>query len=309
MEARLDKRRILIFILFAFGIAWAVALVVALTGGFENSPPLAPGSSITVAVVLVASIYMWAPALANILTRVITGEGFVNTWLRPKFRKGWPYWLLAWFLPAILTVLGGAVFFLLFPDTFDRNMDAITLSMPAGLNMNKWAFFGLMTLQAAIISPLVNSIATFGEEFGWRGYLLQKLLPLGKRRALLLLGVIWGAWHWPLTAQGHNYGLEYAGFPWLGMLMMVWFTTGLGIIFSWMTLRGRSVWPAVIGHAAVNGIGGLALILARGQPNLLLGPSPVGIIGGIFFTLFAAWILLSPKALPEQLSDRADEEI
>ncbi|HEY9088742.1 MAG TPA: CPBP family glutamic-type intramembrane protease [Anaerolineaceae bacterium] len=309
MEARLDKRRVLIFILFAFGIAWAVALVVALTGGFENSPPLAPGSSITVAIVLVASIYMWAPALANILTRVITGEGFVNTWLRPKFRKGWPYWLLAWFLPVILTVLGGALFFLLFPDTFDRNMDAITLSMPAGLNMNKWAFFGLMTLQAVIISPLVNSIATFGEEFGWRGYLLQKLLPLGKRRALLLLGVIWGAWHWPLTAQGHNYGLEYAGFPWLGMLMMVWFTTGLGIIFSWMTLRGRSVWPAVIGHAAVNGIGGLALLLARGQPNMLLGPSPVGIIGGIFFTLFAAWILLSPKALPEQLSDRADEEI
>ena len=305
----MDWKRIWIFLAFAFGIAWAVALVVALTGGFENSPPLAPGSSITVAIVLVASIYMWAPALANILTRVITGEGFVNTWLRPKFRKGWPYWLLAWFLPAILTVLGGAVFFLLFPDTFDRNMDAITLSMPAGLNMNKWAFFGLMTLQAAIISPLVNSIATFGEEFGWRGYLLQKLLPLGKRRALLLLGVIWGAWHWPLTAQGHNYGLEYAGFPWLGMLMMVWFTTGLGIIFSWMTLRGRSVWPAVIGHAAVNGIGGLALILARGQPNLLLGPSPVGIIGGIFFTLFAAWILLSPKALPEQLSDRADEEI
>jgi hypothetical protein len=37
MEARLDKRRILIFILFAFGIAWAVALVVALTGGFELS--------------------------------------------------------------------------------------------------------------------------------------------------------------------------------------------------------------------------------------------------------------------------------
>lgn len=309
MQQFVDKRRILIFLLFAFGIAWAVALVVALTGGLVNSPALAPGSPITLATVLLASLYMWAPALANILTRVITGEGFTNTWLRPKFRKGWPFWLIAWFMPAIFTLVGGALFFLLFPDTFDRDMNTIILSMPAGVNMGLWAFFALMTAQAAVIAPLVNSIATFGEEFGWRGYLLQKLLPLGKRRALLLLGVIWGVWHWPLTAQGHNYGLEYAGFPWLGMLVMVWFTIGLGIILAWLSLRGRSVWPAVIAHAAINGIGGLALILTRGAPNPLLGPSPAGIIGSVAFTVFAAWIFFSPKALPETLSERAEEPL
>lgn len=295
----MEKRRVLIFLLFAFGIAAAVALVIALTGGLLNSPPLAPNSPITLAFVLLATIYMWSPALANLLTRLITGEGFVNMWLRPKFRRGWPFWLAAWFLPGIFTMVGAALYFVLFPQHFDSELNGLILSMPAGTNMGLWTFFALMALQAMIIAPLINSLATFGEEFGWRGYLLQKLLPLGKRRALLALGVIWGMWHWPITAQGHNYGLDYPGFPWLGMLVMVWFTLMLGIFLSWATLRARSVWPAVIGHAAINGIAGMGLLLARGDPSPLLGPSPAGIIGSAGFTLFALWVLFSPNALPD----------
>lgn len=295
----MEKRRILLFLLFAFGITWAVGLVIALTGGFVDSPALAPNSPLTLAFLLSATIYMWAPALANLLTRLITGEGFGNMWLRPKFRRGWPFWLAAWFLPGIFTLVGAAVYFVLFPQHFDSELNGLILSMPAGANMGLWAFFALMALQAMVFSPLINSVATFGEELGWRGYLLQKLMPLGKRRALLLMGVIWGMWHWPLTAQGHNYGLDYPGFPWLGMLTMVWFTLMLGIFLSWATLRARSVWPAVIGHAAINGVAGIGLLLARGGPSPLLGPSPAGIIGSAGFTLFALWVLLSPRALPE----------
>jgi membrane protease YdiL (CAAX protease family) len=31
----------------------------------------------------------------------------------------------------------------------------------------------------------------FGEEFGWRGYLLPKLMPLGRWKAYVLVGIIW----------------------------------------------------------------------------------------------------------------------
>lgn len=44
-------------------------------------------------------------------------------------------------------------------------------------------------------------LSVFGEEYGWRGYLLPKLLPLGELRASLLVGVIWGAWHFPNALQ------------------------------------------------------------------------------------------------------------
>jgi len=47
---------------------------------------------------------MWAPSLAHILTRLVTGEGWKNLGLRLNLRKGWPFWLAAWFLPGLLTL-------------------------------------------------------------------------------------------------------------------------------------------------------------------------------------------------------------
>jgi uncharacterized protein len=41
-----------------------------------------------------------------------------------------------------------------------------------------------------VLAPIINSIATFGEEFGWRANLLEKFMPLGGRKALLIMGVI-----------------------------------------------------------------------------------------------------------------------
>jgi len=127
--------------------------------------------------------------------------------------------------------------------------------------------------------------------------LQPKLMPLGARKAVLLTGVIWGVWHWPVIAMGHNYGLDYPGAPWLGMLAMVWYCILLAIFLGWATLHSGSVWPAVIGHAAINGIAGLGIFLVKGNPNPLLGPTPVGIIGSLAMVVIAALIFLLPGGL------------
>jgi len=123
---------------------------------------------------------------------------------------------------------------------------------------------------------------------------------------VVISGVIWGLWHWPMIAMGHNYGLNYAGAPWLGILVMTWFTLWLGVILSWLVLRGGSVWPAVIGHAIINAVAGLGMIWVSGQPNLLLGPTAAGLVGGIGFTLAGLILFLWPGALPgaESLSEK-----
>jgi membrane protease YdiL (CAAX protease family) len=279
MNEKLDTKRILIYLAIAFGIAWATGLVVYLTGGLTGSPNLIPGTPVTLALALVAGPYMWAPALAHIFTRMVTREGWHDTYLRPHFNRGWPYWVAAWFLPAILTILGGALFFLLFPRYFDPSP-----SIPA--------IAALQVVQAVLIAPLLNGFSTFGEEFGWRAYLQPRLMPLGERTTYLLMGVIWGVWHWPVIAMGRNYGLDYPGAPWLGMLAMVWFTFVSSAFLGWATLRGGSVWPAVIGHAAINGIVGLGILFTQGEPNLLLGPTSTGLIGSAGFTLAALLIFL-----------------
>jgi uncharacterized protein len=51
----------------------------------------------------------------------------------------------------------------------------------------------------------IGTMLAFGEEFGWRGYLLPKLLPLGEVKAALIVGLIWGPWHLPVLIVGLNY--------------------------------------------------------------------------------------------------------
>jgi len=298
---KLNKKRLLLFLAFAFGIAWLISLFIALKGGLAESPLLIPQLNLTLAAVLLAGGVMMAPALANLLTRLLTREGKADLWLSPaRHEKPWRYWLLAWVLPAVGTILGAALYFALFPSAFDRGLGTLRAMLSAAApdqNVSPWTYLLVNTLQALLLAPILNALFCFGEEFGWRAYLLPKLLPLGTRKAVLVSGVIWGLWHAPVIAMGHNYGLDYVGFPWLGMLAMVLFCVALGTLLGWLTLKEGSVWPAVIGHGAINGIAALGLLAQKGTPNTLLGPAPTGIIGGLAFILFALALLLKPGAL------------
>lgn len=311
MEA-IEKKRVLVFLGFAFGIAWLISLAIFLTGGLANSPIIVPELNLSLASVLMAVGLMWAPGLANLLTRAITREGKADLRLRPATNENsGRYWLLAWVLPGILTILGAVLFFGLFPRFYDPNLgvirDLVSQSQSAGqsVSLTPWLVVAVQALQALALAPILNALFTLGEEFGWRGYLLPKLMPLGPRRAVLLSGLIWGVWHWPVIAMGHNYGLDYPGHPWLGMVMMVVFCVGSGAILGWLTIKEGSIWPAVIGHAAINGIAAIGLLAVRGTPSTLLGPTSVGLVGGTFFWLLAALLFILPSAFkPGQAKPR-----
>ncbi len=295
MQTKIDTRRVVIFLVLAFGIAWVTGLIIYLNGGLVNSPQLAPG--ISLALILLAVPYMWAPATAHILTRLLTREPWKDVGLRLHFRQGWPYWLLGWVVPGLVTIVGAAVFFLLFPRNFDSGLEVIRASLaktPALAGLAPWTFVAVQTIGAIVISPILNGIATFGEEFGWRAYLLPKLMPLGWRKAMLLMALIWGVWHWPVIFMGYEYGFKYPGYPWVGPLLFVLMTFSFGTFLAWITLRGGSVWPAVIGHAAINGIAGISLLMLIGTPNTLLGPAPVGLIGAIGYEVLALLLFFSP---------------
>jgi uncharacterized protein len=301
MTRAVDVRRITLFLVLAFGIAWATGLVIYLTGGLQSSPRL--GGRITLAFVLLATAYMGAPALAHLVTRLITREGWHDLYLRPRLRRGWPYWVICWFGPGLLMFVGMAIFFAIFPEYLDSSLETVQKLLQqaapaqALAQINPWSVVISQTVVAILISPILNAIPVLGEEFGWRAYLLPKLMPLGGKKAVVLTGIIWGAWHWPVILMGYNYGFKYPGAPWLGCVAMVWFTLVLGTLIGWATLRARSVWPGVIGHGAINGIAGIAVLITRGEPNTLLGPAVVGVIGSLGFTIVALWLLVRPHSL------------
>jgi len=291
MKTKIESKRIWLYLLFAFGIAWAIDLVIYMTGGLTD---LKTGSLPWILLV----VSMAAPALANLLMRRITGEGSKNLYLRPRFKQTKRYWLLAWLGTPLLVLLGMVMYYILLPKYFDPTLSAESkllaqLAQRTGkvLPITPVMLFIIQITQAILIAPFINGLAAFGEEFGWRAYLLPKLMPLGGRKAMLVMGLIWGLWHWPAIFMGFEFGLSYPGFPWLGPIAMLWFTFVVGTFLGWLTLKVGSVWPAALAHGSINSIGVIALYLAKGQPNPLLGPAGVGLLASLPFTLLALWLL------------------
>ena len=202
---RTDKyelNRILIFLAITFGMTWGYCLLVLY--------PMANGASLngipSIELQLLTAAVMFFPALGVLLTRLITGEGFRDFWLKPNFKKNIKVYLLAWFGPGVLTFLGCGLFFLLFPDSFDPELGYMMQLMESSgvsssdIPMPLDLLMLVQGIQALLLAPVLNFVTCFGEEWGWRGYLVPKMAKqLPTVPMLLVTGLIWGLWHAPLT--------------------------------------------------------------------------------------------------------------
>lgn len=312
MKQQVDWKRVGIFLAVAYGWAYAASVVIYQFGGLANATPWL-GGAFNSYIVLTALFYMPAPALAHVVTRWVTREGWQDVYLRPKLAQGWRFWLLAWLGTAVLGLIGAVLFYALYPAYFDPSMSQIEQTLAELTAQTGEAIpFGVGTLAliqgiaALTVGIIINAPFMLGEEFGWRAYLQQKLMPLGPRVAMPLMGVVWGLWHAPLIAMGHNYGVGYPGAPWAGIAMMCLMTFGIGTVFGWLVLRGGSVWPAVIGHAVVNGFSGIVVFVLQGQPSPLIGPAVSGAIGSLGFVIAAVILLSQPRWWDVPVADTAE---
>ncbi|MFB6127309.1 MAG: CPBP family intramembrane glutamic endopeptidase [Halolamina sp.] len=293
----LETRRIGAFLLVTFGVSWMTGAVLWATGGLVDSPEVV--GPLTLAALLLPTAYMFGPAVGNVAARLLTGEGKRRLMLRPDVDGAVRTYAAMWLLPAALTVVGGATYFLAFPSQFSPGLSQFrtTLASAGAAGLDARTVAAIQILAAVTVAPLLNVVVTFGEEFGWRAYLLPKLRPLGERRAAVAVGVVWGVWHWPIIAMGHNYGLDYPGAPWTGMVAFVAFTVSVGVLLAWATLREGSVWSAALGHGAVNAGGGLPLLFLGGSSRPLLGPAPTGLLAVVPFVAAAGWLLARSPTL------------
>ena len=136
-------------------------------------------------------------------------------------------------------------------------------------------------LSAVTAAPFINMVPAFGEELGWRGMLFPLLCKrMSQRAAVLVSGVIWGLWHAPIIAMGHNYGMGYPGFPIAGILMMVLACIAMGSIMGYLRLRTGSVWPCALAHGAVNATASIGVLFCTAGFTLL-GPNMLGLLAGL----------------------------
>ena len=201
----------------------------------------------------VQQLFCWSPAIACIVTRAVTKEGFHDMKLHLRLRGNLRYYLLAFVLPLIFVPIMEILPLVLSGHTEWLSgftpMDTITSVMQLG--------------SAAI----VGSIGLLGEELGWRGYMNEKMEPLlGTPLTCLAGGAVWGLWHFPNDIQ--NWLNGYVSFPSAlqnaleRMLILIM----LGIVLMWITKKADSVWPAVILHFTYNSAIGVinSLMAAEG---------------------------------------------
>ena len=286
-----------LFILFAFAISWTIWLGLA-----------ALGVSFTVR----TAIGMFGPALSAVLVRLIRREGFGDAGLRlrARGRKGaWRMYVAAYLVPPIIIALSIGFVMLVglqhwaFAENMQKMGEGITKALsstgrglPKGFTTQELVVISIVSQVALAFTfaILVNMIFTFGEEFGWRGYLLPRLAPLGGIPAAIITGIVWGLWHAPLIIL---YGYNYPGHPWLGVGMMIVFTVALGMIFAWLRFRSGSVWPSTLSHAALNAQAGFSALLLTPADSLLR--APIGLIGLVPMIIFAIWLAVTGRLRAE----------
>ena len=289
-ENKLELRRIGLFLLITFAMtyAWTIGLIWPRVLGRDAASFTTEETLINTAL---TAMLMFFPAIGVLITRLVTREGFKNAMLRLNLKGNVRYYLMGWFGPMVLTLLGAVIYFAVCPSEFTlTSYHAMMATQP----IPPAAFWALQVV-LMLMAPLLNLIPCFGEEWGWRGYLLPKVAQRMKfLPTVLLTGFIWGIWHAPIIVAGHNYGMNYPGYPWWGIIAMCIFCIVGGTLFSYITLKAKSCWPAVFAHGALNGTASIGVLFLADPMayDRFIGPVPTGIVGAAAYIVVAVWIVL-----------------
>ena len=271
-------KKILLFTGVTFFIDWSLVGIYLVLGGKADSAGMA----------LLAVFYMFVPMLVAIVVQKRIFRQPLASPLGISFKVN-RWFFIAWFLPPVIAFMAMGISLLMPGVTFTPDMSGFFNSLAGALTpeqmdqarqqlaampMHPVWFILVLSL---IAGTTVNAVAGFGEELGWRGFLVKELGFMGFWKSSALIGLIWGLWHAPLVLLGLNYPQH----PQLGILVMTAWTVVIAPVFSYIRLKAKSVIAAAIFHGTINAVPGLAVVLLTGGDELT-----VGITGLAGFTAF-----------------------
>ncbi|AHI01086.1 CPBP family intramembrane glutamic endopeptidase [Kutzneria albida] len=263
--AKIARNQVATFLLLAFAGAWAVTIPLWGSGFQRTSTTQVDGPWVQV----IIAAMMATPALAALaVTRSVRAVGLV--WPRGQ----WRHCLTGFGVPTAILLL--------------------SLGLSSALGVFP-VDLGHVQVGGILLSYLVSLPLFLGEELGWQGFLLPRLLPLGAWPALLAGGVVWGLWHAPVTVLG----AQYPGHPPLvGLVCVLVSTVLIGVLIGFLRLVTGSVWPTVLAHAVVSQLAPdlIKAVSAGGRAvdPLLVGPASV-----VSWLLAAGLILVLRKRVGE----------
>lgn len=232
IEAFIKKHPVLTFYLLVFAISWGAGLLLLGPGGFLGTSATTPSTSSTT--VLAFSAAILGPSAAGILMTILVDGRPGLRELLSRLRR----WRVSarWYAVALLTapVLSTAILF------------ALSLASPTFLP-------GIVTTEdkaKALLSGIaVGLIVPFFEELGWTGFAMPRLRHRhGVLATGLVMGVLWGAWHFPAVAGSAD---SSGGVPpalLVAALLFAWLPP-YRVLMVWVYDRTQSLLVVMLMHA------------------------------------------------------------
>jgi membrane protease YdiL (CAAX protease family) len=197
---------------------------------------------------VVVSLVMWCPAFAALATCGLFGIDLATlgwNW-RPARYITWAYVIpVLYALPVYLAT------WVAIPGSFAFS----EFSRPLGVAFGFPDWPRLTALLLAIpcyatLGVISSTARALGEEIGWRGFLLPRLVrQAGFTWGCLLSGCIWAAWHYPaLLFADYNSGTR----PAFALTCFTLMVIADSYILGWLRLKSGSLWTAAILHASHN---------------------------------------------------------
>ena len=248
-------------------VSWVYAAIMIFGLGVKNV------SDNPIKYTVLASLYMLLPLMIAVVIQKVDKDKLASTGLlRFKIKASW---LVAWMLPVVMVLLTLVVNALVPGCEFNTDMSAM---VPAdsvteeqremlALFMNPAVVIMITIVSGLLAGVTINAVFAFGEEYGWRNYLVDVLREQKFVCASILIGIVWGLWHFPLILLGHNYPQHSVA----GVFMMVVFCVLASFIETYFVMKTKSVFPAAIFHGTINAVAGLNVILIKGGNDLLNG--------------------------------------
>jgi membrane protease YdiL (CAAX protease family) len=212
------------------GLLIYLATVAALSAPIEFGIITTDAMARTGSSILWLTGLMLVPTLASIIARLVEREGFADL----RFRRGRNVgraFVVAVSLPFVV----GAV--------------AYGLAWLTGLAEVRIPPLGMWAVLVGLMLAL-NLVLSTGEELGWRGYMLPRMVQAGVPAPILVSSLVWGLWHVPLFLWG---GFVHDGpAPTVVTGLLLCTTTAFGYVIGRLRLDTGNVWPAVVLHIVWN---------------------------------------------------------
>ncbi|MCB0402923.1 MAG: CPBP family intramembrane metalloprotease [Flavobacteriales bacterium] len=263
-----NLNKVTLFLLLTFGICYSLAAAFYFIGAQYGG-----GWGTAMAV-----LYMFVPMIVVLIIEKGIHKQPIKYELSITFSVN-RWWFVGWLIMPLIAglTIGISLFFpdVIYTPGMEGLMERFASSLtPEQMEQAKASMealpihpIWLALLQGLIAGITVNALAGFGEELGWRGFLLKQFKHMSFMKASLIIGTIWGIWHAPLILMGHNYPEH----PVIGVLMMTVWCILLTPLFNYIALKSQSVIAAAIMHGTLNATAGMAIMIIDGGSDLTVG--------------------------------------